>query len=159
MRFLVALSLLLPAAAVSAPSTRLADAFGQWAVVESDGQCDATTLALARPVDKARQASASIVFRRDGRAFGQVAIRLGRQVSTDMTIRLLVADQPFLLVSDGRTAWSRGPEQERGIIAALRGGGGFRVEGRDSANRRFAERFLGDGAASAIDSAAARCAR
>ena len=71
---------------------------------------------------------------------------------------LRIDSQPFLLVSRGNQAWSDGPLQEQAIIAALRGASGMSVESRDSAGRRFVDPYSLDGAATAIDSAAAACA-
>ena len=71
---------------------------------------------------------------------------------------LTVGDRPFMLVSRGDWAWSRGPLQEAAIIDAVRAAGGMRIEGRDEAGRRFVDRYLLDGASTAIDAAAAACA-
>ena len=66
--------------------------------------------------------------------------------------------QPFLLVARGDWAWSRGALQEQAIIAAARDASAMRVEARDGAGRRFVDAYLLDGAPTAIDAAAARCA-
>jgi hypothetical protein len=73
-------------------------------------------------------------------------------------VMLRVGDQPFLLVSRANEAWSDGPLQERAIIAALRNADGMTVESRDGAGRRFVDPYALDGAATAIDAAAAACA-
>jgi hypothetical protein len=69
-----------------------------------------------------------------------------------------MGDQPFLLVARGDWAWSRGPAQEQAIIAAARAGGEMRVEARDQAGVRFIDPYVLQGAPTAIDAAAARCA-
>ena len=71
---------------------------------------------------------------------------------------LQIADQPFLLVARGDWAWSRGPLQEQAIIAAARAASAMRIESRDGAGRRFVDSYVLDGAPTAIDAAAARCA-
>jgi hypothetical protein len=71
---------------------------------------------------------------------------------------LTIANQPFLLIARGNNAWSRGPLQEQAIIAALRGAGDMRVDARDLAGRRFVDPYSLDGAPTAVDAAAARCA-
>ena len=71
---------------------------------------------------------------------------------------LTVGSQPFMLVSKGEWAWSRGPRQEAAIIAAVRSSGGMRIEGRGRGGRRFVDRYLLSGAPTAIDAAAAACA-
>jgi hypothetical protein len=70
-----------------------------------------------------------------------------------------VRDQPFLLISRSSFAWSRGAAQEAAIIAALRGGGAMKVEAGAVAGGRFVDRYSLDGAAGAIDAAAACAAR
>jgi hypothetical protein len=71
---------------------------------------------------------------------------------------LSVGGQPFLLVARGDWAWSTGPLQEQAIIAALRGGAAMRIEARDMSGVRFVDPYALDGAPTAIDAAAARCA-
>jgi hypothetical protein len=48
--------------------------------------------------------------------------------------------------------------QEQAIISAARNGGAMRIEARDQGGNRFVDPYLLDGAPTAIDSAAARCA-
>ena len=68
---------------------------------------------------------------------------------------LHIGDQPFLLMSQGDMAWSRGPKQEQAIIAAMR------VQWRDAGRSaqpgggRIVDRYSLDGAPLAIDAAAA----
>jgi hypothetical protein len=71
---------------------------------------------------------------------------------------LHIDSQPFLLVSRGDDAWSDGPLQEQAIIAALRAATAMSVESRDAAGQRFIDPYSLDGAATAIDAAAAACA-
>ena len=71
---------------------------------------------------------------------------------------LTVGERPFMLIARGDWAWSRGPMQEAAIIDAARAARSMRIEARDGAGRRFADRYLLDGAPTAIDAAAAGCA-
>jgi hypothetical protein len=71
---------------------------------------------------------------------------------------LKVGDQPFLLVTRDGWAWSRGPMQAQAIIAAARNGSWMQVDSRDFAGVRFSDPYLLDGAPTAVDAAAARCA-
>jgi hypothetical protein len=73
-------------------------------------------------------------------------------------VMLRIDNRPFLLVSRGNEAWSEGPLQEQAIIAALRAAGGMSVESRDASGGRFVDPYSLDGAATAIDAAAAACA-
>ena len=74
------------------------------------------------------------------------------------SVMLLIGDQPFLLATRDGWAWSRGPLQAQAIIAELRGAGWMQIESRDGSGRRFSDPYLLDGAPTAIDAAAARCA-
>jgi len=69
-----------------------------------------------------------------------------------------IGDQPFLLLARGQWAWSRDGRQQRAIMDAARNATGMRVESRDSGGRRFVDRYLLQGAPTAIDAAAAHCA-
>lgn len=71
------------------------------------------------------------------------------------TVMLHVGDQPYLLMSQGDMAWSRGPKQEQAIIAAIRANAGMRVEVRSPGGGRIVDRYSLDGAPLAIDAAAA----
>jgi hypothetical protein len=85
-------------------------------------------------------------------------VRLSRVPRGDATVMLTIASQPFLLTVRGDWAWSRGPAQAQAIIAALRLGATMNVTSRDRAGVRFSDPYLLDGAPTAIDAAAARCA-
>ena len=71
---------------------------------------------------------------------------------------LQVGDQPFLLTTRGGWAWSRGPLQAQAIMDALRNATSMSIASRDTAGVRFSDPYLLDGAPTAIDAAAARCA-
>ena len=72
---------------------------------------------------------------------------------------LQIGGQPFLLVARGDWAWSRGPAQAQAIIdAAAQRDGHERRQPRLRAGVRFTDPYLLDGAPTAIDAAAARCA-
>jgi hypothetical protein len=86
---------------------------------------------------------------------GEVSVLLNRPARADSSVMLTIKDAPFLLVGRGDRAWSRGRAQEAAIIAAMRGGGGMRVEARDQRGGRIVDRYDLRGAATAIDAAAA----
>lgn len=128
---------------------------GHWAGLKFGQQC----VAEARPLlpSSRRQPQA-----RSGFSFGggrsEFHARLSRAPRIGSSVMLTVGDRPFLLVARGDWAWSSGPLQDAAIIAALRTAGSMRIEARDGAGRRFTDRYLLDGAPSAIDAAAAGCA-
>jgi len=118
--------------------------------------------ALARSVRIAAkgkvQAIAGFTFTPDGRRWGEFHVRLRRMPRAGAAVMLRIDNRPFLLISRGNWAWSSGPLQEQAIIAALRGATAMSVESRDSAGQRFVDPYSLDGAATAIDAAAAACA-
>ena len=73
-------------------------------------------------------------------------------------VMLRIDNSPFLLISRGNEAWSKGPLQEQAIIAALRGASGMSVESRDASGGRFIDPYSLEGAATAVDAAATACA-
>ena len=130
---------------------------GAWAAIDRGPVCEALSRSQKiAPKDKV-QAEAGITFTADGRP-AEVHVRLSRMPRGDATVILHVGDQPFLLVTRGGWAWSRGPLQAQAIIAAMRDVPAMRAESRDAAGVRFSDPYLLDGAPTAIDSAAARCA-
>jgi hypothetical protein len=105
------------------------------------------------------QAYAAFLFDPARRQNGILSVRLSRPVRPGGSVLLTVGSRPFMLKGAGPFAWSRGPAQEAAIIAAVRSAGGMRVEARDAGGRRSVDRYLLDGAPTAIDAAAAACAR
>lgn len=131
---------------------------GAWAAIDRGNSCEALTRSQKiAPKDKV-QAVAGFTFTSDHERWGEFHVRLSRMPRGDASVMLQVASQPFLLATRDGWAWSRGPMQAQAIIAALRGGTSMSVQSRDSAGVRFSDPYLLDGAPTAIDAAAARCA-
>lgn len=153
-----ALLLLLALAGPAAARGTVVYAGGAWAAIDRGQVCEALTRSQkVVPRDKV-QPLAGISFTADRRRWGEFHVRLSRMPRGDATVMLKVGDQPFLLVARGGWAWSRGPAQAQAIIDALRGAAAMRVESRDMGGVRFTDPYLLDGAPTAIDAAAARCA-
>lgn len=153
----LAATLLLTATAASAPGAVLF-AGGGWAAIDRGAVCEALSRsAKVAPKGKV-QATAGFAFNADHRRWGEFHVQLSRVARPGSSVIAHVGDQPFLLVSRGDWAWSRGPAQEQAIIAAARGGGWMRVEARDTSGVRFIDPYVLAGAPTAIDAAAARCA-
>ena len=131
---------------------------GAWAAIDRGAACEALSRSMRIAAKGKVQAEAGFTFSADRRRWGEFHARLRRMPRAGAVVMLNVGDQPFLLVSRGNEAWSAGPLQEQAIIAALRGATGMTVETRDSAGRRFVDPYSLDGAATAIDAAAAACA-
>jgi hypothetical protein len=154
---LVAVALL----AVSSPAPArgtVVYAGGGWAAVDRDGVCEALARSVLMAPKGRTQASAGFAFALDRRRWGEFHARLSRVPRAGSSVMLDIGAQPFLLVARGDWAWSRGPQQEQAIIAAVRNAPAMRVEARDGAGRRFVDTYALDGAPTAIDAAAARCA-
>ena len=131
---------------------------GAWAAIDRGSACEALSRSQKiEPRDKV-QPVAGLTFTPDHRRWGEFHVRLSRMPRGDASVMLRVGDQPFLLATRGGWAWSRGPLQADAIIAAMRAAAAMRVESRDGAGVRFSDPYLLDGAPTAIDAAAARCA-
>jgi hypothetical protein len=131
---------------------------GSWAAIDRGSSCEALARS-ARLAPKGKvQAIAGFSFTADRKRWGEFHARLSRAARPGSSVMLNVGSQPFLLVALGNDAWSRGSLQEQAIIAALRGAGEMRVEARDPGGSRFVDPYALDGAPTAIDAAAARCA-
>ena len=129
-----------------------------WAAIDRGGTCEALSRSLRVAAKGKVQAIAGFSFSPDRRQWGEFHARLRRMPRAGAAVMLRIDDRPFLLVSRGNWAWSDGPLQEQAIIAALRGARGMSVESRDGSGSRFIDPYSLDGAATAIDAAAAACA-
>jgi hypothetical protein len=129
-----------------------------WAAIDRGGSCEALSRSTRIAAKGKVQAIAGFSFSPDHRRWGEFHARLRRMPRQGAAVMLRIDDQPFLLVSKDNEAWSDGPMQEQAIIAALRAGSGMTVESRDRAGQRFVDPYSLDGAATAIDAAAAACA-
>ena len=153
--FLVLLSLAVPAHA----APRVVAARGQWAALNEGRTCEAASKSLRPALRDRPQARASLAFDAGGPRRGQFAVQLSRMPRAGASIMLTVGKTPFLLMSQGDRAWSRGPGQEAAIIAAMRGNSGMKVEARSPGGGRIRDYYSLDGAPLAIDAAAACAAR
>jgi hypothetical protein len=146
------------ASAAAAAGGRVLHAGGAWAAIDRGATCEALSRSQRIATKDKVQALAGLTFTPDRRRWGEFHARLSRMPRGDASVMLRIGDQPFLLATRDGWAWSRGPLQAQAIIAAMRDAAAMRVESRDSAGRRFADPYLLDGAPTAIDAAAARCA-
>lgn len=151
-------SLALGGASAATAGGEVIFAGGAWAAIDRGSVCEALSRSQkVLPKDKV-QPVAGFSFTPDHNRWGEFHARLSRMPRGDATVMLKVGDQPFLLVTRAGWAWSRGPVQNQAIIAAARAGGWMQVESRDGSGVRFSDPYLLDGAPTAIDAAAARCA-
>lgn len=138
---------------ILAPAIVAAD--GQWATLRDGRTCEAAARSIGMVYKDRPPARVSLTFDAGGPRHGQFAARMSRQPRPGATVMLHVGDQPFLLMSRGDMAWSRGPGQEQAIITAMRKSGGMRLEARSPGGGRIVDRYSLDGAPLAIDAAAA----
>jgi hypothetical protein len=154
-----ALSILLVALAAAAGARAgVIYAGGAWAAIDRGSSCEALSRSARIAAKGKVQAVAGFTFSPDRRRWGEFHTRLRRMPRPGAAVMLRIESRPFLLVSRGNEAWSDGPLQEQAIIAALRDATAMSVESRDSAGARFVDPYALDGAATAIDVAAAACA-
>ncbi|MCY7280564.1 MAG: hypothetical protein LH610_06640, partial [Sphingomonas bacterium] len=132
---------------------------GDWAAFDRGASCEAMSRSLLVPRKGEPQPHIAISFDRGGSRRGELSVALRRPSRPGSSVVMTIGDQPFLLPARGAGAWSRGPTQENAIIAAIRSSTGMRVEARDLAGRRMVDRYVLSGAPTAIDAAAAACAR
>ena len=156
MRFIALLYAAAGTAALAAPSSLIV-AGGSWAAFDRGRACEAVAKPIVAPKKAGSQPYVAIAFDRGGPRQGQLFVQLRRPARPGSTILLRVGDQPFLLGGKGASAWTSGGAQEAAVMAAIRVAGGMRIEARDQAGRRMADRYLLDGAPTAIDAAAAAC--
>ncbi len=132
-------------------------ASGDWVAFDRGPSCEAVARSQLVPRRSEPQPHVAVAFDRGKGRNGELSVALRRPSRAGSTVVLMIGDQPFLLSARGASAWSRGPVQEQAIIAAMRSAGGMRVEARDGAGRRMVDRYLLNGAPTAIDAAAAAC--
>jgi hypothetical protein len=152
------LFLLIGAAAAANASVGVIYAGHAWAAIDRGSNCEALSRSVRIAAKGKVQAIAGFTFSTDRRRWGEFHTRLRRMPRLGAAVMLRIDDRPFLLVSRENWAWSAGPLQEQAIIGALREAAGMSVESRDAGGRRFVDPYLLDGAATAIDAAAAACA-
>jgi hypothetical protein len=150
-------ALLVPSGAL-AQRGQVLSAQGHWAALKFGPRCEAAARPLPPASRRQKEARAGFTFAERGLRRGEFHVRLSRVPRAGSSVMLTIGSRPFMLLSRGDWAWSRGPLQEAAILAAARGATSMRVEARDGAGRRFADRYLLDGAPTAIDAAAAGCA-
>ena len=145
-------------AAAGAAQGGIVYAGGAWAAIDRGAECEALSRSVRIAAKGKVQALAGFTFSADRRRWGEFHVRLGRLPRANAAVMLKIGDQPFLLVSRGGWAWSKGPLQEQAIITALRTATWMNVETRDQAGGRHLDSYRLEGAPTAIDAAAARCA-
>lgn len=142
----------------SPAGAQVISAHREWAAIQFGERCEARSRAVR--VERGRPPPyAGFAFDSRGRLHGQFYARLSRSARPGSTAILTIGSRPFLLAVRGEWAWGRGARQDAAIMEVARYAGSMRIESRDPAGRRFVDRYLLGGAATAIDAAAAACAQ
>jgi hypothetical protein len=131
---------------------------GAWAAIDRGSVCEALSRSQRIAAKDKVQAIAGVSFTPDHQRWGEFHARLSRLPRADASVTLEIGSQPFLLATRAGWAWSRGPAQAQAIIDALRRSTQMSIVSRDETGVRFYDPYLLDGAPTAIDAAAARCA-
>lgn len=90
---------------------------------------------------------------------GQLHLRLSRRLAAQPAITLAIGGRRFALIGGGGDAWAVDRTMDAAIIAAMRSAGSMSVSASDKAGRRFTDRYLLAGAATALDAATVGCAQ
>jgi len=131
---------------------------GAWAALQRPGgTCEAVARSELPAPRGEQQARVAIAFDRTAGRRGELHARLSRPARGGAHAMLTIGTDQFLLVTRGADAWSRGPAQERAILASLRRGMRMRLQWQGAGGRRLTDYYLLTGAPTAIDAAAAAC--
>ena len=149
-------ALIVIAASSAAHGARILFAGGQWAAIDFGTRCEARSKALSPRRDT--KPFAGFAFDRAGPRQGRFYVHLSRPARAGASVIATIGSSPFLLVGKGAWAWSRGEAQQSAMLEAARYGQSLRVETRDPRGSRVVDRYVLEGAATAIDAAAAACA-
>jgi hypothetical protein len=90
---------------------------------------------------------------------GQVHFRLSRELAERARITLSVGGQRFALTGGGADAWAADKRMDAAIVAAMRSAQTMSVSAIGKTGRRFTDRYVLTGAATAMDAATVGCAR
>jgi hypothetical protein len=152
-----ALVLMISIAAGAPASAQVMFARGHWAALTFSERCEARARPLRANTEKGA-AYAGFAFEPRARRWGQFYAKLRRPVRAGSSVIVTIGNQPFLLAAGGELAVSRDGRQQAAMIDAVRYATMLRVDSRDTSGRRSVERYWLEGAATAIDAAAAACA-
>lgn len=129
---------------------------GQWGafVRKAPTRC----YAIARPVRSPRgQPFASVAVWPGARVRNQLHIRLSRPRNPVARVVLAIGDRRFELRAGPTDAWASDAEADRAIVAAMRGARSMSVETEAVGGAPFADVYVLNGAATAIDAAVLAC--
>lgn len=134
--------------------------FGAWGTFRDAAGPTCYAIAAAEPSARTRDFAPYVTIgtwpAQNVRA--QFHVRLSRRVGNAVPVMLRVGGASFALSGVGADAWTRGPQGDGAILAAMRAASQMVVSGRDLAGNPFADIYRLDGAATAMDAASVACA-
>lgn len=158
-RFAALFALLALAAPFAAPlaAKDSLGVYSNWAAFRDDSP--ARCYAIAKPTRASQNGPfASIASWPQQNIRTQLHIRLSREPREGSDVTLTIGETSFTLAANGRNAWAQDARMDAAVVAALRSATRMTVSARDSAGRRFSDRYDLAGVATAIDAALVGCA-
>lgn len=133
--------------------------YKMWAAFRDDrpSRCFAVSGSAGLPAGARSPAFASVATWPARRTVNQLHMRLSRAGRDGSAILLTINARVFQLVGRRFDAWAPNSAVDRAIVAAMRTGVGMTVTARDERGNAFTDRYVLNGAASAIDAAVLAC--
>lgn len=110
-----------------------------------------------QPVSVKRSDILFFITFRPGQAGGEVSFTGGYPFAKDSTVDIDVGGQKFQLFTDGEWAWTRGPEDDAKLMAALKAGAEAKLTAHSGKGTQTVDSFSLKGLTAATDDAAGRC--
>ena len=135
--------------------------FGQWGAFRDDAapRCFAIAMPRASRLSRDYEPFATIGSWPRKKLRGQVHFRLSRSLASRPAISLQVGRQRFALLGGGGDAWAQDRRMDAAIIAAMRSAQTMTVRATDAKGRRFADTYVLEGVATAMDAATLACSK
>lgn len=153
-----ALLALSPLAALAARTSL--GVFGDWGAFRDAGagHCYAIATAQPDPRQRERQPFMTVATWPRSGVDGQVHWQLARMPGSSGIVAQ-IGGQSFRLRAQGPNAWAQDARMDAAVKAAMRSAQSLSVVYRDTKGRRFSDKYLLQGAATAMDAATLGCAR
>jgi hypothetical protein len=89
--------------------------------------------------------------------FNEVSFAAGYAYKKDSTVQVRIGGEKFTLFTDGETAWSRAPKDDKQLVEAMRRGNSMAVSGVSSKGTQTSDTYSLNGFAKAYDAIAKAC--
>jgi len=98
-----------------------------------------------------------ISYRPGSEVAGEVSFTGGYPFATESTVSVTIGSQEFQLFTEGEWAWTRSPEDDAAIIAAMKKGATAVVVGVSTKGTRTEDTFSLTGFTASVEDASKRC--